>query len=173
MAKPHSRTSAPTAAQEDLEAHADLAKRREPYRKRFMLYPPAWRAYGYRRRLHWQTIPFNEAQAPGIPDQAGVYAFLIQPAVAPVLNASYLVYVGETASLRGRFRDYLREQAGHDHARIQLYTLFKDYRRHVHFTYATLPLRHRKRAEDELLTALTPPINKKLPATIAMAERAF
>jgi hypothetical protein len=156
-----------------LETSFDLAKRRAPYRRDFMLYPPFWRSYGYPRKLTWQTVPFAVKRAPTIPDHAGVYAFLIQPGVAPILDVSYLVYVGETVSLKRRFRAYLNEAAGTDGARIQLYALFKMYRRYVHFSYAELPAKERKAAEDALLLALTPPINKKLPATIAGAERAF
>lgn len=156
-----------------LDEALDLAAERSVYRKEFMLYPAAWSKYGYKRQLDWKTVSFRASERSKLPKEPGVYAFLIQPNVAPVLNASYLVYVGETKSLHRRFGDYLREEAGLGNARIQLYSLFKYFKGYILFAYATLPEAERKEAEDELIKALTPPINRKLPATIAAAERAF
>lgn len=157
-----------------LDEAIDLAGERSAYRTEFMLYPAAWRGYKYARPLDWKTVRFHASERPKLPDEPGVYAFLIQPGVAPALNASYLVYVGETTSLHRRFGDYLREAKGQGRApRIQLYSLFKRFDGYVFFTYATLPAAERKLAELELLQAFTPPLNKRLPATIAAAERAF
>lgn len=167
------RRSSPSSVAARLKAASDLAKQRAPYRWRFMLYPVGWQAYGYKHNLKWLTVRFEKANRLKIPDKPGVYAFLVQPNVGGILNVSYLFYVGETVSLRNRFGDYLRESAGSDNSRIQLYVLFNEYQGHVLFTYALLPKAHRKQVERELLAALTPPLNKKLPATIAAAERAF
>lgn len=137
-----------------------------------MLYPPAWEAYPLASKA-WTTVEFAASRATAVPDTAGVYAFLVQPRIDARLDASYLFYVGESVSLKDRFRSYLREERGHEHARQQLYSLFRDFPGRVFFTFAAVSATKRKATEDALLEALTPPLNTRLPATIARAERAF
>jgi hypothetical protein len=60
--------------------------------------------------LSWSLYPFSEASRDQIPQQQGVYAFLIVPAIAGNLSVAYLMYIGETdRTLRTRFGEYLRE----------------------------------------------------------------
>ena len=170
---PAPRRSRASRSRRELNATVDLAARRSFYRQHFMLDPDAWRGYSYPRSLKWVTIRFRLSEQSRLPNEAGVYAFLIQPGVAPDLDASYLVYVGETKSLRRRFGNYLRESAGRGNVRIQLYSMFKKFKDYVYFTYAVLPESERQQVEIALIAALTPPINRRLPVSIAEAERAF
>ena len=90
-----------------------------------------------------------------------------------VLNNGAAFADGQSVSLKDRFRSYLREERGHEHARQQLYSLFRDFPGRVFFTFAAVSATKRKATEDALLEALTPPLKTRLPATIARAERAF
>lgn len=157
----------PSATLADIDL-ADLAQSNE---QRFVLLPSFWVGFRYSGPLAWTSVPFTSANAAGIPDSAGVYAFLIQPGIAGNLNVSYLMYVGEAKSLAARYRDYLAESRGVK-ARARLLRMFTKYSDHLHFAYAHVP-RLRKRVEAHLLEAFWPPVNHELPATIRAAKRAF
>ena len=151
----------------------DLAGQIQIHRVTFVLYPVQWMGYSYPRPLDWSVLPFIAASQASLPDAPGVYAFLVQPKVAPELNGSYIVYVGETDSLRRRYGDYLREAEGGARSRTRLYAMFRRFTTHLHFAFAPVPLNERKEAEAALLSALIPPANSKLPADISRPVRAF
>jgi hypothetical protein len=150
----------------------DLALQLEEYRQSFVLYPAQWLAYSYVRGLDWQTVYFDTANQTTVPDAPGVYAFLVQPGVAPQLNGSYIMYVGQTESLRLRYADYLREATG-EGTRVRVYTMFHRFSSHLYFSFATSPVEELIEAEDALLRALCPPINSQLPADVSAPVRAF
>jgi hypothetical protein len=144
----------------------DLAQEGALFRMHFVLWPKYWTAYRYARKLAWTTIRFSASNQSRIPKTAGVYAFHARPGVAPDLNGSYIMYIGQASSLHRRFGEYLREARGM-HARPRLYTMFQNYPDHLHFVYASVPLNELTDAEDALLEALWPPMNAKLPAVIS------
>lgn len=134
--------------------------------------PPAWASYSFRSSLNWGVVKFEGVNQSRLPVSSGVYAFLIQPNVGNDLNSSFLMYVGQTNSLRRRFGEYLVE-ARSATARSKLMRMFHKYERHLHFTYATVRSADCESAEEALLRALWPPINSNLPADIRAARRAF
>lgn len=142
------------------------------YWEQFWLIPRYWREYRYRRSFAWRTVRFDSSVTSSLPDQAGVYVFSIRPPVAPPLEGAYVVYVGETTDLRRRFRDYLNE-AQSRRARPKIAITLALYRDHLFFSYATLPVSERKKAEDALITALWPPRNDMYPAKIRRVRNAF
>lgn len=157
------------------EVALDLAEQAELHVRKFVLFPRYWQGYGYADKLDWDAVPFEESSKGSVPDEAGVYAFVVRPGVAPNLEGSYLQYVGETNDLRRRFGEYLGEAAGARKAstRMRLYRIFDRYDGYVHFTFALTEPSRRKEAEEELLRALWPPCNSRLPAEIAPAVRAM
>lgn len=155
---------------DQIDQQIDLAREARNYSEEFMLFPRFWRDYAYPRALTWVTAPFDPAGRAVIPDASGVYAFLVQPGVAPVLNGSYIMYVGQAKSLYERYGDYLAEARGTG-KRIHTREMFRNYAGYLHFTYALVPEAEITEAEDALIEALWPPMNYQVPATIRGAVR--
>jgi hypothetical protein len=151
---------------------ADQVDEARAHEERFWLIPRYWGGYKYRRSLAWRTVRFAPHSARLLPQEPGVYVFSVQPPVSSPLPGAYVMYVGETRALRQRFRDYLAE-ARSLRARPKLLITLYRFRGHLFFSYATLPARERKRAEDALITALWPPRNDMFPATIRRVRKAF
>ena len=104
--------------------YTDLAGSDEMMRHshQMIMVPRLWSLFpaGPPSTLSWSVFPFNDGSRGQIPDEPGVYAFLIAPRLGGDLNVSYLMYVGETErTLRERFREYLIE-AGSDRVRPKL-----------------------------------------------------
>ena len=87
-----------------------------------VMVPGRWSSFSQRALppLAWSAFPFKPASRARIPNQQGVYAFLIAPNIAGDLKVSYLMYIGQTdRTLRQRFAEYLRE-ARSDNVRPKL-----------------------------------------------------
>lgn len=136
----------------------DFANLARVHRRDFILMPQSWRAFRYRRSLRWQTVKFAAGSRDGIPAGAGVYAFLVCPAVTNGPSAAYLMYVGKTDSLNRRFGEYLRESRD-PFGRVKLRDMFRTFRGHLQFTYARAPANHAASLENRLIDAFWPPVN--------------
>ena len=133
----------------------------------FCMWPRMWRSYRSLTELDWQSFHLTPDDAEVVPDQPGVYAFLIKPSMEGVLGASYLVYVGQTSrTLRQRFKEYLREKNAR-FGRKKIVEFLKKYDNHIHFSCAIVngsidP----EQVESELLKAYMPPANSDFPAEV-------
>lgn len=149
----------------------DVVKNAKFHEQKFMLWPRNRVEHDPAVDLSWVVFPFRPDAQGEVPDEPGVYAFLVQPGIAPNLNASYLAYVGKTErSLRTRFGEYLRETvdpAGRPKIRLWL-QLYEGY---VHFTCAQLasPVE----VERKLIDAFMPPANSDFSAQVGRIRRAF
>ncbi len=136
--------------------------------------PRLWSSLSLAQTLSWSLFPFNDSSRSSIPDQQGVYAFLILPVIAGNLNVSYLMYIGETErTLRDRFGEYLLE-ARSDKIRPKLLRILPLYPDHLVFACAPLPLGIVPRdLESALIEAFLPPGNDDVPATVRRPRKAF
>lgn len=139
-----------------------------------IMVPRRWSSLSLQQTLSWSVFPFNDGSRSLIPDQQGVYAFLILPGVAGDLNVSYLMYLGETGrTLRERFGEYLVE-ARSDKIRPKLLRILPLYPDHLVFACAPLPANIvPKDVESALIEALLPPGNDDVPATVRRPRKAF
>src|SRR5437762_135071 len=110
----------------DLNFVMSTADEARLFTRHFKLVPRRWKDYAYARVLTWHRLPFTARSAASIPNLPGVYAFFITPGVPDGLNASYLMYIGETERLRTRFGQYIHRESG-PRARAKLYEFFKKY----------------------------------------------
>jgi hypothetical protein len=143
-------------------------------REEFILSAARWQAYADppSGAINWAVVPFDSASAPRIPTGKGVYGFVISSGVAPSI-ANYLMYIGKAEKgLRARFREYLTEVENPKGRPSVVYHLGK-YLAYVWFWYSLLPDNEIVDAEDALINALTPPVNKSLRAEIRRAHAAF
>ena len=155
----------------DFVAQADEVK---SHAVEFVLMPRMWKAYVNPRSgsIKWSTVPFSAGAAARIPTAKGIYGFVIHSGVAPGI-ANYLIYIGKAEKgLRKRFREYLSEVASPTGRPSIIYHLTK-WSDHIRFWYSVLPPAEIADAEEELIKALTPPVNKSLPAEIRRAHAAF
>ncbi len=155
-------------------AFVDVVKEANFYNRRFTIWPRRWRAYGSSICLSWTVFLFGEDAIKEIPDEPGVYAFLIQPSIASDLNASYLIYIGKTTrSLRTRFQEYLRE-AKNPSGRPKIVTWLNPFKGFIYFSCAVLTSSvSPETVEGELLNAFIPPANEQYPAEVSRIIRAF
>jgi len=159
-----------------LSQHADLLATDEMMRHshHMIMVPRLWSSCALGQTLDWSVFPFNDSSRASIPDEQGVYAFLIIPGIADNLNVSYLMYIGETdRTLRERFGEYLLE-ARSDKIRPKLLRILPLYPDHLVFACAPLPSGVvPKQIESALIEALLPPGNEQVPATVRRPRKAF
>jgi len=152
----------------DLIDEQDEAK---AFREDFFLWPKMWREYAqaHNYNFNWDIHPFAPSEVHNIPDENGLYTFLIQPSIALHPACSYLMYVGmaEEQSLRDRFRDYLQEKRDNK-GRRKIVRLLNKYPDNLFFcctaVQSGLPL---ETIEKALISAYIPPCNTKLPARVS------
>lgn len=151
----------------------DFVAEAKLHRHSLVLWPANWKNFKHGSRLRWQTKPFVKASLPRIPDKPGVYAFLIQPAIAD-LQVAYLMYIGQTdRSLRTRFGEYLKEM-DRPMGRPAVSVILNLYIGYLHFCCAPVELPQSPlRVEERLIAAFLPPVNRKLPAGVSRIVRAF
>jgi hypothetical protein len=141
----------------------------------FFILPAArWREYADppSGRIQWRTVPFRAASVGRIPTAKGIYGFVVCSGVAPSI-ANYLMYIGKAEKgLRARFREYLAEVENPTGRPSVIYHLGK-YMDFVRFWYSELPDDEIVAAEDDLIHALTPPVNKTLRAELRRVHAAF
>lgn len=130
-----------------------------------------WDQYQPLCELTWRAFPFSEGALDQIPQDAGVYAFCIEPDFGANLPTSYLIYIGMTnRTFRERYREYLREEE-FGRARIRFY--FNKYAGHIRYYCAALPEGiDAEDVENELLKAYLPICNPQLPAEVRDVARA-
>jgi hypothetical protein len=136
---------------------------------RFILYPKHWQAFNDPNSFNWKRVRFDESELGKVPcNKRGVYTFVAEPDVASHPACHYLLYVGkvETSDFRVRFRSYLCEPTKRKPREHVLYMIDR-WKPFLWFYYSVLP--HGIVAgsvEDNLLTALLPPVNRAWPAKI-------
>ena len=141
----------------------------------FRLWVERWDQYQPLCDLTWSAFAFSEDSLAQIPQDAGVYAFCIEPAFGTSLFTSYLIYVGETRrTFKQRFREYLREEGSEVGRALIRYYLGK-YAGHIRYYCAAVPDGVDPRdVERELLNAYLPICNPSLPAEVRdVAKAAF
>jgi hypothetical protein len=139
-----------------------------------LLWPAAWKKFTAPHNLKWHQCTFSTRSKSTIPDQPGVYAFLIEPKFYPALGVAVLMYVGKTdRSLRMRFGEYLKE-ASDPTGRPAVSFILTAYAGHLTF-YCAPVWRPRipARIENQLLASFMPPLNKTYPAHIRRTVAAF
>jgi len=136
--------------------------------------PQQWAAYNLSDSLNWEIYPFQQDQIENIPNQPGVYSFVIQPGIASHSACSYLMYIGQTKrTLQDRFEDYFDERKN-PAGRPKLLDLLNFYEDYLHFCCSTIEEKERiGEIEDELIKAFLPPCNDQLPAGVRRVTGAF
>ena len=136
---------------------------------RFSLFPKAWEEYPGPTDLGWQAHRLISAERGNVPEQPGIYTLVVQPSIAGHPICSYLMYVGQTDSLRRRFGEYLTKEK----KRPLIVRLLRQCPNHLLFCFTPLPLDRLDATEAALQEAYIPPCNDRLPGEIGRARKAF
>lgn len=135
--------------------------------RKFLLYPNFWEEEENRIsvELSWQQIKFTPENVDDIPDQHGLYCFVVKPEVSNFFDTNYLFYIGETQrTLKIRYGEYLRDQRGEGKPRPKVFEMLNLYREYLHFYYAeTEDINIIEEIETKLLNTFVPAINTKIP----------
>lgn len=140
----------------------------------FRLSPTLWDRYEGPQDLEWTCVRYGRESLASIPDTPGVYAFCVRPSIGGNLCGSYLLYIGETTSLRRRCAEYVRRgESGRERPRIQMMlNRFSD-SRYLRFCFAKTLAGETRAVEKALLVACVPPACTDIPGAVGSAVRAF
>ena len=143
-------------------------------------------------RLHWSFVPrfwkdsnqtkhlvwsrprrWDPKKRDDIPQEPGVYAFLLIPSLEGVPQGSYVLYIGKAEqSLRERYGGYANEPK-RKNARPRILKMFRTWPKHLWYSYAVTSKTKANHAELKLRSALIPPINYDIDADLNAAQKAF
>ncbi|MBY0358217.1 MAG: hypothetical protein K2W82_09475 [Candidatus Obscuribacterales bacterium] len=157
----------------DLPGH-DEAK---AHRHTFLMWPAAWKKYKEATGLKWKSVQFDAQKKKSIPEEPGVYAFIIMPEKSAGLQPTYLVYIGQTTkqTLRERFGQYITEISS-GKGRPKLVANLPKYVGYTYFFYAVIPAGGKatpEAIEDQLLGGFVPPFNTEFKGEVGKFVRAF
>src|SRR5690554_7641428 len=75
---------------------------------RVTCFPRAW-DFGREINCEWSVIDFPPDDLRALPDEPGVYVFVVEPNLFGLSPASTVFYVGKAKRLRERIRAYINE----------------------------------------------------------------
>jgi len=144
----------------------------EMHTRGMVLWPRNWKAYRLTRHLNWQLRKFDASERYAIPDDSGVYSFLVQPGIAFHPACSYLMYIGQAKSLHRRFGDYLKERDD-PNGRETMLELLNKWDGYLWFCFAHVPLTALDSTEYALIRSFWPPFNREYLARVLPPKKAF
>lgn len=159
----------------DAKELVDLIEQQDKFRAHqyeFCLWPERWSEFRNASfGAAWKTVAMKAAEAIGVPEAPGIYTLVVQPGLANHPFCSYVMYVGKTEKqgLRARFKQYLKKQR-----RPKIQRLIQKYGDNLSFCYCQFePVEQVDQAEKDLIAALLPPCNDRLPAAVSKIVGAF
>jgi hypothetical protein len=130
-------------------------------RVEFELYPQLWRApktTTFYRGRKWSYVFFKASNKSRVPQESGIYMFVVAPRHANLRDHTYIFYVGQADDLQRRFCNYLTEMQGQriDKDRERVVDFLNYFQGHVFFNYTLVPLTELDQAENFLVDHITP-----------------
>ena len=138
------------------------------------MWPQRWASYNLPDQFNWEIYPFRRDQTNNIPNQPGIYSFVVQPGIASYSYCSYLMYIGKTMRpLQERFKEYFLEQ-NNPAGRPLILDVLYDYQGYILFCCSAIGQRERiNEIENSLVRAFLPPCNDQFPAGVRRTSKAF
>ncbi|PHS73530.1 MAG: hypothetical protein COB22_02220 [Cycloclasticus sp.] len=145
-----------------MDVEVELAHVLEIFNKSFLLAPVLWKNKPTRVNLDWKEYKFNLKNIEKIPDQRGVYMFVVSCKSSWAAPNNYIMYVGETGNdkknrtLKVRYKEYLRDQKTSKRKAInEMLNLWKD---DIFFVCSKVAVStDLKKLEARLIECLIPP----------------
>jgi len=142
------------------------------YKEHFLLWPERWDQYNRIHNCEWERVEFRKSQASDVPDEPGVYNFVIEPGIACHPSCAYLMYVGETGSLEERFRDYISEK-DNSSGRPKVLKMLNYWEGYIKFYYIEVQENEKEKVEEEMISAFIPPYNDQITGDVSSPVNAF
>jgi hypothetical protein len=124
----------------------------------------------------WAKVPFRRTTKPPVPQERGIYAFVLEPGGNPLPPHGYLMYIGSTDNFLRRFREYLREVKRPKRPKIHILLNRYINTSYLYFTFAPVLDKNVnvKNLERELNDCLVPPyVELDFSAAVRPAVKAF
>ena len=135
--------------------------------RKFLLYPNHWEdtTKHIPTNLKWKQVKFSNTNKAKIPNNIGLYCFVVKPLYKNFIDTNYLFYVGQTQnSLSVRYGNYLDEQAGKGKPRSKIFEMLNLYRKYIYFYYTEVPTKAMvDDYEKKLINTFVPHINTSIP----------
>lgn len=148
----------------DFESNLSQLKR---FQQNVILMPQQWRSFVPPEPLAWDKVKFTPENKANVPEQRGIYAFVVQfedPDVLPIALPphGYVMYGGVTGdkaldrTLVDRYREYVREQRRPK--RFSIWSMLNKWRNDIYFHFAAVgPNFDLGAVETALNDAIIPP----------------
>lgn len=152
----------------DLEgtAFVDAVEKFKTGRRTFSLDPDRWDSSRVGIPLDWRELKFEPGNRNAVPEERGVYAFVVRRDNGHFPPHGYIMYIGITGhsaaqrTLRKRFGDYLREKVKNKRPRVHY--MLNRYGNDLYFLYVTInEAVDLAQLEIDLNDAIVPPVGRK------------
>jgi len=126
---------------------------------------------------NWQEIKFERANYNALnhlQGQQGIYMFVVKPNDIFTKHHTYIVYVGETQNLHGRFQKYFsycNSKHPSDQKKRRMALVWDGYLYFNYYITAFNTKQERRDAEYDLIDAIVPPMNDDFRAQILNTYR--
>lgn len=142
------------------------------YVRRFCLWEKQFRSFSPSFKLDWKCIEAKSSEKAKLPNEQGIYAFVVRPHAAILDWAGYILYVGmtENQSFPVRFQQYFNEPKKKK-PRFWVSEMLSLWKSNLYYYYAPLNPSDATMAENELLVALVPPNNERFPGEMGKIKK--
>lgn len=142
--------------------------------RKFFLHPDYWNdtSKSININLEWNSYEFSSGNKENIPEEKGIYSFVLKPKYQNFFDTAYLFYFGKTTrTLKIRFQEYLDDQAGKGKPRPKVFEMLNLYKGSLYFYFASINSDDSiNECEEKVLNTFVPPINTDIPEAIINPE---
>jgi hypothetical protein len=135
--------------------------------RKFLLFPHYWEDKNYKLtlELEWNQIKFNSNNINLVPNQSGIYCFVVKPKIDHFFDTAYLFYIGETTrTLKIRYKEYLKDQSGAGKPRPKVFELLNIYKDYLYFYFTEIKeSKEIHETEERLINTFVPWVNTDIP----------
>jgi len=120
-------------------------------------------------RFTWNNVPFRRDCQDQIPEEQGVYMFVIEPNVKLHVQHSYILYIGRARNLRERFKQYFSYRNSRhpsDQLRRVMVLVWEKYLLFSYCLASDLELSELDDLEYALIDTIVPPMNSQFRAEV-------
>jgi len=142
------------------------------YSKEFTLWPEKWNRYERTHGCDWQCVQFSPDNVGEVPQESGVYNFVVEPGIACHPACAHVMYVGETSSLQRRYGEYIREK-NNINGRPKIVRMLNKWDGYIKFYYLRIDEATREEVQDDMIVAFAPPFNDRIPSEVSGVINAF
>lgn len=121
----------------------DFINRNKGYKCQFVLNPTSLKNCTLNCALSWEKVEFNKSNKSLIPQEKGVYAFIVENNRNDLPVHGYVMYVGQAGqdsdhNLQKRYGNYLSDKENENTKRDVIHYFLNNWEDSLHFYYAVV-----------------------------------